>query len=191
MDGLEEVTSKLQTSIRAMVRLGSESHGSAVAATSASLLVVGTASVPCQSNEDLKEQQLVQARSIQQPREGPYRSVAAIIVVILLNQKTSNLVINLLVVFLGRNERTGYLGLHVTVAVEVVCSTTGNNTTETPEQSAVGLASTSFGGVATAAGRAEGLGREGETRAASDGAEVGAGDGPGEGPSSGGHCERI
>lgn len=42
----EEVTSKLQTSIGAVVRLGSESHSSSVAATCASLLVVGTASVP-------------------------------------------------------------------------------------------------------------------------------------------------
>jgi hypothetical protein len=55
VDGLEEVTSKLQTSIGAVVRLGSESHGSSVATTSASLLVVGTASVPCQSNKDLNE----------------------------------------------------------------------------------------------------------------------------------------
>lgn len=57
MDGLEEVTGNLQPSIGAVVRLGSESHGSSVAATSAGLLVVGTASVPCQSNEDLNESQ--------------------------------------------------------------------------------------------------------------------------------------
>lgn len=122
-------------------------------------------------------------------RAETYRSVAAIIVVILLNQKTSNLVVNLLVVFLCGDERTSSLGLDIAAAVEVVCSTTGNDTTETPEQTAVGLASIGFGGVATAASRAEGLGRDGEASAASNGAEVGAGDGPGEGPSSGGHCE--
>lgn len=54
VNGLEEVTGELQTSIGTVIRLGGESHGSSVAATSASLLVVGTASVPGQSNEDLK-----------------------------------------------------------------------------------------------------------------------------------------
>ncbi|KAI7968196.1 hypothetical protein EIK77_010366 [Talaromyces pinophilus] len=187
VDGFEEVTGKLQPSIGAVVRLGSESHGSSVAATGAGLLVVGAASVPCQSNEDLNESQ--QTLKTQRYGEIAYRSVATIIVVILLNQKTSDLVVNLLVIFLGRHERTGGLCRNITAAVEVVCSTTGNDTTETPEQTAVGLASISFGGVATAASRTEGLGRDGEARAASNGAEIGTGDGPGEGPSSGGHCE--
>lgn len=54
LDRLKEVPSHLETSVGAVLRLGSESHGGTVAASSASLLVVCTTSVPCQPNKNLK-----------------------------------------------------------------------------------------------------------------------------------------
>lgn len=54
LDGLQEVTGVLQTGVGTVVRLRSEAHGSTVATTSAGHLIVGTAGVPGETDEDLE-----------------------------------------------------------------------------------------------------------------------------------------
>lgn len=54
LDGLQEVACVLETGIGAVARLGSESHCGTVATTSVGLLVVGTTSVPGETDENLR-----------------------------------------------------------------------------------------------------------------------------------------
>lgn len=54
LNRLQEVSGVLEASVGAVVRLRGESHGGTVAATGASLLVIGTAGVPGKTNEDLQ-----------------------------------------------------------------------------------------------------------------------------------------
>lgn len=79
----------LQACVGAVIALGSESHGGAVATTSASLSVVSAGSVPSQPDKD--------------------RTVRAIVVVILLLQQFRNSVVDLLVVVVGGCEETDTL----------------------------------------------------------------------------------
>ena len=55
LDRLQEVSGVLETSVGAVIRLGGESHGSTIAATGASLLVIGTTGVPGETDENLEE----------------------------------------------------------------------------------------------------------------------------------------
>lgn len=101
----------LETSISTVVGLGSESHGGAVAATSASLLVIGARSVPGETDED--------------------GAVATIIVVVLLLQTAGNLVVDLLVVGLGGLKGLDRGGAGVE---EVETSTTEDGSTSNVDQ---------------------------------------------------------
>lgn len=85
LDRLEEVTSSNQTSVGTVVALGSESHGSTVTATSLGLLVVGTAAVPCKTDQD--------------------GAVAAIIIIGV--ETLGDVVVDLLVIGLGGNKGLG------------------------------------------------------------------------------------
>jgi hypothetical protein len=53
LDGLEEVAGGLETGVGAVIGLRGESHGGAVAASGAGLLIIGTTCVPCETNQDL------------------------------------------------------------------------------------------------------------------------------------------
>ena len=63
-----------------MISLGSEPHSSTIASSSLRQLIVGTASMPCQSHQD--------------------RAIGSVIIVVLLFESRRNLVIDLLVVLL-------------------------------------------------------------------------------------------
>lgn len=91
-----------------MVRLGSEAHGSTVGATSAGLLVIGTGSVPGETDED--------------------GAVAAIIVVVLLLEAGGNLVVDGLVVLELGSDNLGGGGRAVLVEIP---ETTGTESTST------------------------------------------------------------
>ena len=105
-----------------MLRLGSEPHGSTVAATSAGLLVIGTAGVPGKTEED--------------------GTVASVIVLVVLLKAAGNDIVDLLVVLLGRLELLDR-GARATLSEEVVTSATGRRSTSDPDQGrgATGLAS--------------------------------------------------
>lgn len=110
-----------------------------------------------------------------------YRSIAAVIIVSLIGEATSNLVVHLLVVLLGGDEVLGADGI-TALQVEVCTSTTGNSETS-PEESVAGLGLTSLGSVTATSRSTEGLGRKSETSAAdrrSDGRSR-AEEGPGSG----------
>lgn len=92
----------LQASVRAVVTLGGESHGSTVATTSAGLLVEGTTGVPGETQED--------------------GAVAAIVVLVVLLEKLGDLVVHLLVVLLGGIEDLGRG--NAALGVEVVTGST-------------------------------------------------------------------
>ena len=53
LDWLQIVSGNLKTGIGAMVRLGGKSHSGAVASSRAGLLVISTASMPCQTEDNL------------------------------------------------------------------------------------------------------------------------------------------
>lgn len=90
----------LQTSVGTVVALGSEAHSSTIATTSLGLLVVGAAGVPRKTDED--------------------GAIAAVVVVVLLLEAAGDLVVHLLVVFLGGVQD---LGGSVRGLEEVVCAT--------------------------------------------------------------------
>ena len=85
--GLEEIAGSEKTGVGAVITLRGEAHSGAVAATGASLLIVGAACVPSEAEEDGAE--------------------AAIVVVVLLLEALGDLVVHALVVLLGRVDNLG------------------------------------------------------------------------------------
>lgn len=108
LDRLKEVTGNLQASVGAVVRLRSKAHGGTVASTSPGLLVICARGVPGKTDENLCEGKMAVSHLFLNCVNGypgwSYRSIAAIIILILLNQQTGNLIVDLLVVLLGGNE---------------------------------------------------------------------------------------
>lgn len=110
LDGLQEVSGRLQTSVGAVASLRCESHGSTIGSTSTSLLVIGTTCVPGQSEQD--------------------GTIAPIIILILVRELSSDLFVDLLVVLELWGKETSGLGRRsreertVAGAVEVVAAGT-------------------------------------------------------------------
>lgn len=103
----------LQTGVSTVIAFRCETHGSAIATAGARLLIVGTASVPGEADED-----------------GP---VATVVIVVLLVQARGNLVVDLLVVLLSRSEDLG--GGRRGPRIEIVATSTGGDGTGGVEES--------------------------------------------------------
>lgn len=199
LDGLQEVSGVLETSVGAVVGLGGKSHGGTVASTSASLLVVGTACVPCQTDKNLSNNKCqLPMYSMAQGHQMvgvTYGSIAAIVIVGLVGETVSNGIVHLLVVLLGGDKVLGADGGITTLQVEVGANTTSGGNTS-PQEAVRGLGLTSLRGIAAARGSTEALRGEGKASTASSRSEGrGSGgrakEGPGSRSSSGCHCERM
>ena len=148
LDGLEEVAGGDQAGVGAVVTLGGETHGGAVGAAGAGLLVVGARGVPSETEED--------------------GAVRAIVVVVLVDELLGDEVVDLLVVLAAGRECGGALlalgGAALlerfgSAAGSVVTETSKGDSSDAADQSGVAAARGlgSLAGVATAGLALEGL----------------------------------